>query len=122
MLSFLLQSLVPPPAQHATPSTDQSVEDSEAPPTEEQGAEKEETMETSTGEATETSKGAETMETASKGEGEFDNILGNFEVERKRHDPTIPAEVMDDIQQMKEGDDPDDDEGGVASSDEEVVT
>ena len=61
----------------------------------------------------------------SEGQGEFDNILANFEVERKRHDPTIPAQVMDDIQRMKEGEDPaedDNDEGGVASSDEEVIT
>lgn len=81
-------------------------------------------MESSEGVSTKTSTAEESMET-SGGEGEFDNILANFEVEQKKHNPTIPAQVMDDIQRMKEGEDPaedDNDEGGVASSDEEVIS
>ena len=121
-----LQSLLPPPTQHTTPSSKQTETEGSGAALleEEEKANKKESMETSEGASTKASTAEESMET-SGGEGEFDNILANFEVERKRHDPTIPTQVMDDIQRMKEGEDPaedDNDEGGVASSDEEVVS
>ena len=119
-----LQRLVAPPVQYTRKQTEQETRD-EGSGQEEKASEddKEKVSEDDKEKANEDDK-----ETPMESEpGEFDNLLGDQDGgdSKRKHDPTIPAEIMEEIEEGKTEENPefdDNNEGGVASSDEEVVS
>jgi intron-binding protein aquarius len=119
-----VKRLVAPPVQYTRKQTEQETRD-EGSGQEEKASEddKEKVSEDDKEKANEDDK-----ETPMESEpGEFDNLLGDQDGgdSKRKHDPTIPAEIMEEIEEGKTEENPefdDNNEGGVASSDEEVVS
>ena len=106
-----LQRISAPPVQHTKPTVGEEPSTDTPVPDEETETDKE-------------GKPDEELPMETQPVGEFDNLLGDNNDVKKGHNPTIPAEVMEEIEEGKEGapEMDDNNEGGVASSDEEVVS
>ena len=107
-----LQRISAPPVQHTKSTVEEEPSPDTPVPDEETETDKEGKLD------------GEELPMETQPAGEFDNLLGNDDDVKRGHNPTIPAEVMKEIEEDKEESPEMDDnnEGGVASSDEEVVS